>query len=232
MWVKVCGVRNQSTATALAGLPDGDRPDAVGLNFFPGSRRCIDITMARSILASLDGKIEPVGLFVNAPLRQVVSFQGDLNLPILQLHGDESPEYVAEVQQSCQGVRILRAMRVGEAGLGELEDYLGRCHVLGVALDGCLVDASVDGQFGGTGESPPWSLLATDYRAVAWPPLLLAGGLRPDNVGRAIREVSPAGVDTASGVENTDGDKDMEAVVEFVRNARAAASETEEKLDG
>ena len=72
MWVKVCGVRNQSTATALAGLPDGDRPDAVGLNFFPGSRRCIDIAMARSILDSLDGKIEPVGLFVNAPLRQVV----------------------------------------------------------------------------------------------------------------------------------------------------------------
>ena len=69
MWVKVCGIRNQSTATALAGLPDGDRPDAVGLNFFPGSRRCIDIAMAGSILASLDGKIEPVGLFVNAPLR-------------------------------------------------------------------------------------------------------------------------------------------------------------------
>ena len=69
MWVKVCGIRNQSTATALAGLPDGDRPDAVGLNFFPGSRRCINIAMAGSILASLDGKIEPVGLFVNAPLR-------------------------------------------------------------------------------------------------------------------------------------------------------------------
>ena len=147
-----------------------------------------------------------------------------------QHHKRHGPSCLSLLHASDKLLKL--KLRVGEEGLGELEDYLRRCQVLGVVLDGCLVDASVDGQFGGTGESPPWPLLATDYQAVAWPPLLLAGGLRPDNVGRAIRKVSPAGVDTASGVENTDGDKDMEAVVEFVRNARAAASESQEKLDG
>lgn len=226
MWVKVCGIRNQSTATLLAGLPVGDRPDAVGLNFYPGSRRCVEVTTAESIVAVLGEVIEPVGLFVNAPLQQLVSLHEQLGLPTLQLHGEEPPEYVAELQQACREVRVLKAMRVGEQGLGELEEYLERCRVLGVVLDGCLVDARVEGHFGGTGQSPPWSLLATDYRTAGWPPLLLAGGLRPDNVGRAIRDVSPAGVDTAGGVENEDGDKDLEAVVRFVRNARAAAAES------
>jgi phosphoribosylanthranilate isomerase len=232
MWVKVCGIVNQSTAAKLAGLPAGDRPDAVGLNFYPGSRRCVDVRTAASIVAALGEAIEPVGLFVDAPLQQVVSLHDELGLPTLQLHGDESPEYVAEVQQACAQVRVLRAMRVGEEGLGELEDYLERCRALGVVLDGCLVDARVEGQPGGTGQSPPWSLLATGYLTARWPPLLLAGGLRPDNVGRAIREVSPAGVDTAGGVENEDGDKDLAAVVRFVRNARAAAGEIRGELDG
>ncbi len=232
MWVKVCGIRNQSTAMLMAGLPDGDRPDAVGLNFYSGSRRCVELPTAESIVAVLGEVIEPVGLFVNAPLQQVLSLQGELGLPTLQLHGEESPEYVAELQQACTEVRILRAMRVGEEGLGELEEYLERCRVLGVVLDGCLVDARVEGHFGGTGESPPWSLLATAYRVAEWPPLLLAGGLRPDNVGRAIREVFPAGVDTAGGVENEDGDQDLEAVVQFVRNARAAADGGRGELDG
>ena len=244
MWVKVCGIRDTAMATALAGLPEADRPDAVGLNFFSGSRRCVDLRTAESIVAVLgksgesgeSGKssksIEAVGLFVDAPLDQVVSRQRELQLGTLQLHGDETPEYVAELQQACGGVRLLRAIRVGDSGLGEWGSYLQRCTELGVEFDGCLVDARVEGQFGGTGESPPWSLLASDYRGEVWPPLLLAGGLRPDNVGRAIGEVSPAGVDTAGGVENEDGEMDLEAVVQFVRNARAAAGQSRGETDG
>jgi len=223
MWVKVCGIRDASMATALAGLPDGDRPDAVGLNFFSGSRRCVDVPTAELIVAALGESIEAVGLFVDAPLEQVVTRQRELRLGTLQLHGDETPEYVSELQQACGGVRLLRAIRVGDSGLCELDNYLQRCTELGVVLDGCLVDARVEGQFGGTGQSPPWSLLVSDYRGEVWPRLLLAGGLRADNVGRAIDEVSPSGVDTAGGVENEDGEMDLEAVVRFVRTARAAA---------
>jgi len=238
MWVKVCGIRDTAMATALAGLPEADRPDAVGLNFFSGSRRCVDLKTAEAIVAVLSESgesgesIEAVGLFVDAPLDQVLSRQRELQLGALQLHGDETPQYVAELQQACGGVRLLRAIRVGDSGLGEWENYLQRCTELGVEFDGCLVDARVEGQFGGTGESPPWSLLASDYRSETWPPLLLAGGLRPDNVGRAIGEVSPAGVDTAGGVENEDGEMDLEAVVQFVRNARAAAGQSRGETDG
>ena len=224
MWVKVCGVREQPTAVALAGLPDGDRPDAVGLNFFPGSRRCVEPETAERIVAALDGAIEPVGLFVNASLEQVVLLQRDLGLPTLQLHGDETPEFLAELRTACPGVKLLRAVRVDETGLDELAGYLESCRAIDAVPDACLVDARVEGLFGGTGQSPPWQVLAREYRTAQWPPLLLAGGLGPENVGRAIHEVSPAGVDTAGGVENDDGDKDLEAVVLFVRNARAAAA--------
>ena len=229
MWVKVCGIRDQPTAIALAGLSDGDRPDAVGLNFFPGSRRCVEPETAERIVAALDGAIEPVGLFVNASLEQVVSLQRDLGLPTLQLHGDETPGFLAELRATCPGVRLLKAVRVDETGLDELAGYLEMCRDVDAVPDACLVDARVEGRFGGTGQSPPWPVLARDYRTADWPPLLLAGGLEPGNVGRAIREVSPAGVDTAGGVENDDGGKDLEAVVQFVRNARDAATVNREE---
>ena len=232
MWVKVCGIRDTAMATALAGLPESDRPDAVGLNFFSGSRRCVDPNTAGSIVAELGESIEAAGLFVDAPLEQVLRCQNELQLGMLQLHGNETPEYVAQLQQACGGVRLVRAIRVGDSGLGELDNYLQSCSELGVELAGCLVDARVEGQFGGTGVSPPWSLLASDYRGDEWPPLLLAGGLRPDNVGRAIGEVSPAGVDAAGGVENEDGEMDLEAVVQFVRTARAAVGQSGGETDG
>ena len=229
MWVKVCGIRDQPAAIALANLPAGDRPDAVGLNFYPGSRRCVDRDVAERIVEALGEVIEPVGLFVNAPLEQVVSLQQDLGLPTLQVHGDETPGFLAELRAACPGVRLLKAVRVDETGLDELAGYLEMCRAVDAGPDACLVDARVEGKFGGTGQSPPWPLLARDYRTADWPPLLLAGGLEPGNVGRAVREVSPAGVDTAGGVENNDGGKDLEAVVQFVRNARDAATDRREE---
>ncbi len=238
MWVKVCGLRNRSTATRLASLSDGDRPDAVGLNFYSGSRRCVAESSARSIVAEVGELIEVVGLFVDSPLERVVGLRNELGLPSIQLHGTESPEYVAELLSECPGVRVFRAMRVrdpesGESGdLNELGAYFEMCGSLGVELGGCLVDACVEGQFGGTGQSPPWSLLSREYRRVEWPRLLLAGGLRPDNVGRAIAEVSPWGVDTAGGVEDSVGDMDVERVVQFVRNARAVGGRMGVTSDG
>ena len=238
MWVKVCGLRNRSTASRLASLSDGDRPDAVGLNFYSGSRRCVTESSARSIVAEVGELIEVVGLFVDSPLERVVGLRNELGLPTIQLHGTESPEDVAELLSECPGVRVFRAMRVrdpesGESGgLSELGAYFEMCGLLGVELGGCLVDAFAEGQFGGTGQSPPWSLLSREYRRVEWPRLLLAGGLRPDNVGRAIIEVSPWGVDTAGGVEDSVGDMDVERVVQFVRNARAVGGRMGVKSDG
>ncbi len=223
MWVKVCGIRDPLTATELTRLPVSERPDAIGLNFYPDSPRFVDRDVAAGIVAELDGAIEPIGLFVNAAIEQVVAVQRELGLPRLQLHGDESPEFLAELGQACPEAVLIRAMRVGEEGTGEISEYLQRCSDIDAIPDACLVDARVLGRYGGTGQSPPWSVLVEGYRFESWPPLVLAGGLEPGNVALAIETVRPFGVDVAGGVETSEGTKDIEAVGRFVRNARAAA---------
>ena len=92
-----------------------------------------------------------------------------------------------------------------------------------MSLDGCLVDSRVAGEYGGTGHTAPWDLLAGQYDSRRWPRLILAGGLTPDNVADAIRIVSPAGVDVASGVESSRGVKDLDLVASFVEAARGSS---------
>ncbi len=227
MWVKVCGIRDPLTVTELTRLPKTGRPDAIGLNFYPNSPRFIDRETAAAVVAELDGAIEAVGLFVNAAIEQIVAIQRELRLPRLQLHGDESPEFLSELGQACPGVALIRAMRVSEKGVEEISEYFRRCSELDAIPDACLVDARVPGSYGGTGQSPPWSLLAGEYRFESWPPLVLAGGLEPGNVLQAIETVRPFGVDVASGVETNEGVKDIKAVSRFVENARAAADRRE-----
>ncbi|MFG0334846.1 MAG: phosphoribosylanthranilate isomerase, partial [Maioricimonas sp. JB049] len=90
-------------------------------------------------------------------------------------------------------------------------------------LRACLVDAAVQGAWGGTGERAPWNLLRDEWSRDEWPPLVLAGGLRPQNVAEAVRTVRPWGVDVASGVESAPAIKDLEDVRRFVENARGSS---------
>jgi phosphoribosylanthranilate isomerase len=218
MWVKICGIRDVETAELVVSLG----PDAIGLNFFAKSPRCVDRSVAAEISALLPAAIESVGLFVNHDLNDVLDTADQCGLTMIQLHGDEPPEFLAKLKGCSDDVQILRALRVDDSGLAEVADYLAECRKLDVCLAGCLIDARVNGEYGGTGHTAPWDLLADQYDADRWPRLIVAGGLHPGNLADAIRITRPFGVDVASGVESERGVKDLALVESFIQAARQA----------
>lgn len=220
MWVKICGVRDVESARIVAAA----RPDAIGLNFYPPSPRYVEPAVAKSIVGRLPDEITPVGVFVNHPIDEAAVICRMTGIRLAQLHGDESPEMLASLLQTAPELRLIRAFRVGNAGIAEMASYLQRCRQLDVCLFACLLDARVEGQYGGTGELAPWDVIRREYRCEDWPPLILAGGLTPDNVAAGIAAVRPWGVDTAGGVESTLGVKNADLVCRFVRYARNATA--------
>lgn len=218
VWVKICGIRDVATAEQVV----AHEPDAIGLNFFTKSPRRVERSVAAEISGLLPASIESVGLFVNHELNDVVDTAQQCGLTMIQLHGDESPEFLAELKGCSNGIEILRAFRVDDRGLGKVADYLAECRKLDVCLAGCLIDSCVAGEYGGTGHTAPWDLLADQYDADRWPRLILAGGLHPGNLADAIRVTSPFGVDVASGVESARGVKDLTLVRDFIQAARQA----------
>ena len=123
----------------------------------------------------------------------------------------------------CRMCKLIRAWRMGPEGLEELAGYLERCRELGIELSGCLLDARVEGVYGGSGKTVAWDVVSRDYQFADWPPLILAGGLTPQNVRQAIQAVHPWGVDVASGVESSPPRKDPDRVREFILQARRAS---------
>jgi phosphoribosylanthranilate isomerase len=214
--IKICGITTPQDAAMVAGAG----ADAVGLNFYPQSARSIGPEKAAEIIAVLPAPVVKVGLFVNAAADHVVRTFDQLGLDLIQLHGNEPPPFLA----SLDGRPVMRAFRLGPDGLTPIEAYLSECRDLGCSPRLVLIDAYQKGTYGGTGQMADWSLAKT-YPAVdlgEYPPLVLAGGLIPDNVGDAIRAVHPLAVDTASGVETSPGVKDADLVASFVQAAAVA----------
>ncbi len=221
MWVKICGIRDSATARSVceAGA------DAIGLNFYSPSPRCVERAVAREIAQEFGESLEMIGLFVNHSLDEVLATVDECGLQTVQLHGDETPEFLAELAIRRPDLRLLRAFRIDESGCGAIGEYLAECSRLNVKLAGCLVDSHVAGEYGGTGHTAPWDLLADQYDSARWPPLIVAGGLHPANVADAIRITRPFGVDVASGVESARGVKDLDLVREFIAAAKSATGE-------
>lgn len=217
MWIKVCGIRDSETARRISEIDI----DAIGLNFFARSPRYVTPTAAEEICEILPARISRVGLFVNHSFDEIENLANRLRLDYVQLHGDETAEDVAEIQQRLPGTRLIRAWRMKQEGLQDLAQFLDACQDQGVSLAGCLVDANVAGFFGGSGHTVDWSRLKQEYDYDSWPPLILAGGLGPANVQQAIAATSPWGVDVASGVESSPGVKDIKLIRQFSANARA-----------
>lgn len=216
MWVKICGIRDLPTAAAVAALG----PDAIGLNFYAKSPRAVHVEVAAEIVRNLPETVEPVGVFVNHTVDEIFTICDRVGLETAQLHGDESPQILSELQQTRPSLKIIRAHRQGPEGLEELTQYLAQCRQLGVKLSACLVDARADGVYGGSGKTVHWASIAPDRRHADWPPLVLAGGLNAQNVAMAISVVEPWGVDVASGVESAPGVKNLDAVKAFIDWAR------------
>jgi phosphoribosylanthranilate isomerase len=215
--VKVCGITRLEDAELAVELGAW----AVGMVFYePSPRRC-SLEQARLIANALRRRVELCGVFVNATLDHVVGTADELGLTLLQLHGDEGPAYCAEVGHRS-GARVIKAMQVST--VGEVRD-VERFYVDYHLLDARAATPGREGLRGGTGESFDWSLLAARRSTV---PLILSGGLRPDNVTAAIaaaaladrRSAEPFAVDTASGTEAAPGRKDPELLRAFFGELR------------
>lgn len=199
--VKICGITRVEDALAAAAAG----ADAIGLVFYAKSPRAVDIEQARAILAALPPFVTSVGLFVDAERSELERILASVPLDLLQFHGDES------VQQ-CEafGRPYIKALRVkaGDDIAAQVARY--------PSAQGILLDAYVEGVPGGTGEAFDWSLIPQALSK----PLILAGGLRPDNVAEAVSRVRPYAVDVSGGVEASKGVKDVEKVGAFIRAAR------------
>jgi phosphoribosylanthranilate isomerase len=206
--VKICGVTRLEDARRVADAGAW----ALGMVFWPGSERRCTLAEAEQITVALRRRLELAGVFVNAPLDEVADLAGALGLSMVQLHGDEGPAYCAEVARRT-GAKVIKAHRVrSRADLQALGSFHTDFH---------LLDAHVAGRWGGTGETFDWELAASRRSPI---PLILSGGLTPDNVAEAIAVTRPWAVDVASGVEARPGVKDPAKLDAFIAAVAATAS--------
>lgn len=195
---KICGITR--IEDALAAIDAG--ADAIGFVFYAKSPRAVSVEQARAIIAALPPFITTVGLFVNVSRCELTEILEVVPLDLLQFHGDETPE-------DCDGYHrpYIKALRV-QAG----DDIAASCRAYSRA-SGILLDTYVAGVPGGTGEAFDWSLIPHELSK----PIILAGGLTPDNVAQAIAQVRPYAVDVSGGVEVSKGIKDHDRIRAFMR---------------
>jgi phosphoribosylanthranilate isomerase len=211
--VKICGVTSEIDARQAAQLG----ADAVGLNFYEGSPRCVGSNVAQSIVQELPPFVSAVGVFVELSMRKIFEhLQSFRRINIIQWHGKNRE------LSDCAPYHLIAAFPVRDAAsLQTIQRYVEMCRGLGRMPAALLLDGHAPGQHGGTGRTAPWHLLESFQPGV---PILLAGGLTADNVAEAVRIVRPYGVDVASGVESAPGRKDAEKMRRFIANAREAAA--------
>ena len=201
--VKICGVRNE--ADAIAAIESG--ADALGFNLYPGSKRYIQWRKEAAWIRELPAEVARVAVVVDLTLEEASRLLEMDLFDGVQLHGEESSEF-------CQALvkfrkPVLKAVRLRTIELLErVRDY---------PVFGFLIDSYREGALGGTGERFDWTLLK---RLKFEKPLIVAGGLTPENVADAVRELRPYAVDVAGGVENREGFKDKKKMQDFVLAAR------------
>jgi phosphoribosylanthranilate isomerase len=203
--VKICGITN--AADAHAAIDAG--ADQLGFNFYTKTPRHISEVEAAKICPQLPGKVKAVGIFVNTSPADILALQKSLKLDAAQLHGDETPEETAEIARTLQ---VIKAFRIdSDFPLATLDEYPD--------VFAYLLDAGDTGQYGGTGRTTDWDVAR---RAAVQHRIILAGGLKVENVAAAVRIVRPYGVDVASGVESKPGKKDHGRLREFIQEVRRA----------
>jgi phosphoribosylanthranilate isomerase len=204
--VKICGVSDPDDAAQVADLGAW----ALGMIFWPNSPRACPLDVAERIGAEQRRRLEIVGVFVNASLDEVAQTVDRCGLTVVQLHGDEGPAYCREVARRT-GAKVMKAARVRDAAqVHDLQRFYTDYH---------LLDAYSPRTPGGTGETFDWELARRHPRK---PPMVLSGGLDPDNVGTAIEVARPFAVDVASGTEAAPGRKDPAKLTAFKRAVEEA----------
>jgi len=210
--IKICGVTRPEDAAHAAACG----AEAIGINFFTGSPRFVSTVLAREIVEAVAGRAEVVGVFVNASPGTIIALCGKLGIHRVQLHGDEPPRDASRIP--LWRMKAVHADRAPDLPA-----------LLAYPCEAFLFDAGGKGAYGGTGRELAWEKLAERFPGVAdarspgaaRKPWLLAGGLTPENVERAIIAARPFGVDVASGVESAPGRKDPGKVKMFIERANA-----------
>ncbi len=204
--IKICGVTRENDAVRAAELG----ADFVGLNFWPGSPRCLEVEAASQIAERVRERVKLVGVFVNQPPARIQEISDRVGLDLLQFHGDEDPGSVRFF-----GDRAIKAFRVGAdfdaAVVGDFSDAWGY-----------LFDCDHPTLFGGSGVTWPYERVAGLSREK---PVIVAGGLRPSNVQQAIARSGADIVDVSSGIESQPGIKDPELMRRFIREVHDAQEE-------
>jgi len=199
--IKICGLPRPRDAQAAAELG----ADAVGLVFYAKSRRCVDVAQAAEIVAALPPQVAKVALFVNESAEQICRILGTVPIDVLQFHGDEAPEFCRQFGKPYwKAVRVQSAQDIAEAA-GRYADA--------AAL---LLDAHIEGQYGGTGQVFDWHLLPETLPL----PWILSGGLNPGNVAAALQQTGAAWLDVSSGVEQAPGIKNRDLMADFIQQVR------------
>lgn len=205
--IKICGIK--TLPDALTAIEAG--ADYLGFNFYPKSVRFIEKSTCAEIISVLKREhpqVKLVGVFVNSSVEEIKDILQTCNLDLAQLHGDETPEIFAQL--APHAFRAFRGIPESNAGYERDE------------APALLIDAAVKGVYGGSGVTADWTAAAELAKKY---PLLLAGGLTPENVTDAVRQVRPWGVDVASGVESAPGEKDAEKMSAFVKAVKQTMDE-------
>jgi len=204
--VKLCGITRVEDALSAA----DEGVDAIGLVFYPPSPRCVSLPAAEAIMAKLPPFVTTVGLFLDAQALWVQQVLATLPLDVLQFHGQETADFCLAFQRP-----YLKSVGMQSA------DALSQVVAGHPQAQGFLLDGHSHGEAGGTGQVFDWS----QWPATLDRPLILAGGLTPDNVEQAIRQVKPWAVDVSSGVEQSKGIKDPKKIREFMRGVQRASAQ-------
>lgn len=208
MRVKICGIKQpeQGKAIAIAGAT------ALGFICVPNTPRYVTKQQIRAVVEQLPKQIDRIGVFAISSVEdicQIVEFAG---LTGVQLHGDESPEFCHQLRSMLPGIEIIKALRIKNSqALEQVQIYFS-------SVDTLLLDAYNPQMLGGTGATLDWKTLQQFQPGCPW---LLAGGLTPDNVLDALKQVNPNGIDLSSGVERAPGDKDLDKVAKLFERLEA-----------
>lgn len=246
--IKICGITSPEDALLAADAG----ADAIGLNFYDQSPRYIPPRKTSEIEIALRQRNWPgtiAGVFVNSSQEDIFHVSAQAMATAFQLHGDEPPALNASLRRFCDfssnhptiqpwwlkllsrvsgaavaptAFFLIRAFRSASADLASIQRYLAECESLGGLPHAVLLDAHSTTSYGGTGQTLDWKAIAQERDKLLGLPLILAGGLTPDNVAQAIATARPDAVDVASGVESSPGRKDAAKIRDFVAAAKAA----------
>jgi phosphoribosylanthranilate isomerase len=208
MRVKICGITRPEQGGAIAQLG----ATALGFICVPASPRYVTSVQIRAVVEKVSLTVDRIGVFADATGEEICQTVAAAGLTGVQLHGIESPNFCHELRQSLPNVEIIKALRVKTA------ENLTQANVYSGYVDTLLLDAYHPQMLGGTGKTLDWEKLQEFNPSCPW---LLAGGLTPDNILDALRQLQPTGIDLSSGVERSPGDKDLDKVAKLFEKVRS-----------